>query len=454
MVNWLNPNFNNNSNDRVIVPSRFAQLMIFLLLSGCALGLWAGETVADEQPGFYYRGAFYQDWMLLKYEGSDIYQRLGSRLRLTFWNQPGAGWTAEIDVRDRYTISHSSSNQLIIYDAHVSYDHLDKKLFFSLGQMNLYDTAGIGQLTGAVAGYKFAKFFSAGVYAGLEPDIYEADFDFKHNKYGAFFRYTGPGAKQFAVSFNRLTYDGQTERQFVYSNLLFPYKRLFVLYGNLEYELDSITKPEDRLSHLFFNARVNVTQYADITANLSSGRGLDYHRFLLEQSQNPTVQNQEIERYYYNETYGVRLTLKPLKWVRLYGARRESEAKDRGIRNHTTRFGFSLSDLLHTGIFLYGNYNINRGDASESDAFYVSVSRNFGRLNWSLSVANFYNGVRFTGDGEPEVFYLPDRLTLSTNVFFIFNRSFALSLDYAYSYQEDNYQHQFFIRAIYRPRSR
>jgi hypothetical protein len=319
-----------------------------------------------------------------------------------------------------------------------------------LGQMNLYDTAGIGQLTGAVLGFKLNKYLSVGGYGGFEPDIYNTRWDTGYRKFGGFLRYLGPRAKQFSLSYNRLSFDGNSERQFLYSSALLPLGHFFVLYGNLEYELAPGTKSADRLSRLFLNTRVNVTRYADVIAHYSSGRGLDYHRFLLEQSQDPSLQNSEIERYYYNETYGIRLGIKPLKNFRLYASRRESEQKDRGIKNHTTGLGFSVADLFDSGLSFYGHYDMNRGDASESDSYYLSASRSFGKLSWSLSFANYYNGVRFSGDGSPQVFHLPDQKTVSTNFFLILSRSLAVSLDYAFSDQTDYNEHQFFIRLIYR----
>jgi hypothetical protein len=388
--------------------------------------------------------------MGLKSEGYDLYSRLSSRLKLTLFNKPGNGWTLSVDVRDRYTLAGRGENQLIIYDAKISYNGPKIKLFLSLGQMNLYDTAGIGELTGAIIGYKLNKFLSAGGYAGLEPDIYKNKWDTKYNKYGLFIRYIGSGAKQFSLSFNRLIYDGELERQYLYSSILLPLKRTLVLFGNLQYELNNLTKDEDRLTQLFLNARLNISRFIDITANYSSGRGLDYHYFLLEQSQNPTLQNNEIDRFYYNQTYGVRLSIKPSKRLRVFAARRESEMKDRNIKNHTTRFGLSAANFLNTGMYLYGSYNLNRGDYSESDSYYISTSRNFGKFSLSLSFANYFNGVRMTGKGAPEVFHYPDRKTLSANIFFIVNRHLALSLDYALSFQDQNNEHQVFIRVILR----
>ncbi len=404
----------------------------------------------EGKKNFFLRGAFYQDWMGLKNGESDLYSRLSSRLKLTLWNKPGNGWTVRFDVRNRHTLGNHGKNQLIIYDARISYNRLKRKFFFSLGQMNLYDTAGIGELTGGVIGYKLSKSLSLGGYAGLEPDIYNSKWDPDYNKFGFFVRFIGSGAKQFSLSFNRVGFNGNTERQFLYSNLLLPIRRIIVLYGNIEYELGGKVKSEDRLSRLFLNARVNLSRYFDVTANYSSGRGLDYHRFLLEQSQDPAVGNSEMERFYYNKTYGVRLSVKPLKNLRVFAAKRESELMDRGIKNHTTRFGMSMTNILESGISFYGSFNMNRGDSSESDSYYISTSRNFGKLSCSLSFANYYNGVRLTGEGTPEVFHLPDRRTLSANLFLLLSRSFAVSLDYAYSYREDNSDHQFFVRMILR----
>jgi hypothetical protein len=418
---------------------------LFLCVLFCSIGI-SGDTANT----FFFRGAFYQDWMGLKNEDTDLYSRLSSRLKLTLFNKPGDGWTVCIDIRNRYTLGDKGKNQLIVYNAHISYNRMKRRLFFSLGQMNLYDTAGIGELTGGVIGYKLSKYLSLGGYAGLEPDIYNTRWDTDYNKYGFFIRYLGPGARQFSVSFNHVGFNQKTERQFLYTRLLLPVQRLFVLYGNMEYELNKKIKSEDRLSRLFLNARVNLSKYFDVTAHFSSGRGLDYHGFLLEQSQDPTIQNSEIERYYYNETYGVRLSFKPTKRIRLFAAKRESERIDKGIKNHSTRFGLSLTNLLKSGISIYGSFNMNRGDSSESDSYYISASRYFGKLSCSLSFANFYNGVRITGEGTPQVFHLPDRQTLSTNFFLVLSRSLAIALDYAYSYQKENKDHQFFVRVILR----
>lgn len=414
--------------------------------------LFSSVFAFSEDSNFYLRGTFYQDWMGFKSSDTDFYNRLSSRLKLTLWNMQGSGWTVSVDIRNRATLGEAGSNQFIIYNTKLTYDSPESKFLFSIGQMNLYDTAGVGQLTGGVVGYKFSQSLSFGGYAGIEPDIYRNSWDTGYRKYGIFTSYRGKGAKQFSLSFNRLDFDGINERQFVYANTLFPVRGIFVLYGSLEYELVSNIDTENRLAHIFTNARINLGKYADITANYSSGRGLDYHRFLLENSQNPTLQNNEIERYYYNEMYGMRLSVKPVKGIRVYYERRESELKDKGIKNKTNRFGLSAVNLFGSGTSLYGNYSMNRGDASESDSFILSVSKNFKKLSWSLSFSNYYNGVRMTGSDIPQIIHLSDRKTLTTDLFYVLNRSFSFSMEYAYSAHAEFGDHQFFVRMIYRKR--
>jgi hypothetical protein len=179
---------------------------------------------------------------------------------------------------------------------------------------------------------------------------------------------------------------------------------------------------------------------------------MDYHRFLQEQSQDPSLRNSEIERFYYNKTYGLRFAVTPLANLRFHVSRQESELLDAGIRNHTTGFGLAAGDILHSGISLYGNYNLNRGGSSENDTYYLSASRDFGKLAVNVSYANFFNGVSFAANGTPQVvrIELPRQQTLSGDLFLACSRALAVSLDYSYLYQADAPEHQFFIRVIIR----
>jgi hypothetical protein len=409
-------------------------------------------TETDSRP-FYYRGNLYLDWLGVKTGDVDMQNRLSSRLKLTLWNRPGNGWSVRLDVRDRHRLYGDRDNQFILYDLYLNHDSTSSRFYLSLGHMNLYDTAGIGTLLGAAAGYKIFRTWLVGAYGGIQPEIYETKWDFDYRKFGLFVRHNGPGARSLQISVNNLSYNGQTERRFIYGGLLLPLKNVLTLYGNLEYELAGNVKPEDRLSRIFLNLRLDLGRFVDLLGSVSSGRGLDYHRYIMELSKDITLRQNDIERYYYSKMTGLRASIKPVKNLRLFVERRDSEQADLGVLNHTWRLGLSAHNLLNSGISFNGVYNFNRGDLSESDYVYLALGRTFGRLSWYLSFATTYNGVRYdTENGEPQIVHLENVHTLSTDFFYYFNRALAVALQYEYNRYQGLTDHVFFVRLIYRGR--
>jgi hypothetical protein len=391
------------------------------------------------------------DWFRSAYQDGLSTSQLSTRVRLDAGKRPGSGWRFFMDARHRYNGSSATTNKLIVYDARVLYDEQSRALTLSLGQMNLYETAGVGQLAGGVLGVKMNPSWTFGGYGGLEPDIYSLSYDLQYLKYGAFAQYRGRSARSIAVSYNRLTYQGAAERQFLYGSGLVPIGNAAVVYGSAEYELGSGIDGGDRLSHLFLNTRYSFTPAADVTGYYSSGRGLDYHQFLLEQSQNPDSDSAELERFYYTESYGLRFSFKPQRQLRLFVAQRESLQKDQGIRNHTTQLGASTWDIGGSGVGVYGTYNINRGDASESDSYRISVSRDFGPVAWTGNLSSTFNGVRFDATtGRPEIFHVPNQRTISNDFFFDLSEAFAVSVEHDLSRRGEEHENSLFFRMMFR----
>ena len=409
--------------------------------------LFAGEK--DNE--FYFRGGFYLDWYGAAYQDSDFYHQLSSRLKVELFSRRGEGWNLLIDTRNRTRLSKERSNHLILYNARLSYEKSDSPWHLSFGQMNLYDTADIGQLLGGVIGFKPKSGFLLGGYAGLKSSVYIDRVDGDYRKFGAFARYLGSRGKRLSISYNLIRFTGVTERKYIYFRSLYPVNKRLVLYGNMEYELASSVQKKDRLSRIFFNVRFDPVRFLDVTAHYSSGRGLDYHRFVIEASKNPILNDTLLEHYYYTRQYGLRFSVKPARGIRLFLARQESEQKDDNIRNHTWRFGFSALNLVKTGWTAYGNYAVNRGEISESDSFYISLAKDFGRISWSASLSNTFNGMRFMpGADAPQIIHLDNYTTIASDFFISISRVFAVSLQYEYFMQEKSNQHLFFVRFILR----
>lgn len=400
---------------------------------------------------FYSQGTFYLDWFGVHYRDYGFLNQISARIKLELFNRRGSGWTFTLDARDRYRFKEKKTNQVILYDARLSFEKPRSPFYFSLGQMNLYDTAGIGQLLGGILGVKPIPDLLIGGYAGLESNIYVNRTDIHYNKFGFFTHYRGNFGRRFSLSYNHTRYSGMLESQYIYFNGMYPFGKHLVLFGNMEYQLGSNIRSTDRLSRLFLNIRFDPANWIDLSAFYSSGKGLDFHRFVLERSQDPVFNDLQVERYYYSTQYGIRVSLKPTQSMRFYLSRQEREQVDNHIQNHSWVLGNSLLNILKTGISAYANYRWNRGKISESDSYYVSISKDFGKVSWNTSFSNTYNGLRFDyRSGLPQIIHIDDYQTLSTFFFISLNRSLAVSLEYEFFIQEKANQHLFFVRVIYR----
>lgn len=415
--------------------------------------LLPGARLAGQSSGtsFYQRGTVYLDWNGSRYSDGTLFNQVSLRVRFDLISRPGQGWTLTVDARDRLGIRGETTNQLILYNARLTYDKAGSPFYLAVGQMNLYDTAGIGALLGAMAGFKLGPDFLLGAYGGFESTPYINRLDTKYLKAGAYVRWLGPQGRTIGLTFNHLRYDGSVERQYAYANVFIPVEKILVFYGDAEYDLGSHVASENRLSRLFGNIRLDFGRWVDLTASTSSGKGLDFHRYLVEASQDPTLFNQNIERFYYTGYSGVRLSLKPTPTVRLSVSRQESRQKDLNVRNHTWRFGASAWNILGQGISVVGDYALNRGDLSESDTYYISLTKDFGRFSLNGSFSNSFNGMRLdSSGGNPQFVHLVDHRNISLGALIRVGRDLSASIEYGGFLQSGLNEHFLFFRLIYR----
>jgi hypothetical protein len=406
---------------------------------------------ATDPPAFYQKGTIYLDWLGTRSQDGTFFNQMSARVRFDLISRPGTGWTFSLDVRDRVGVVANARNQAILYNARLTYDRSGSLFYLSLGQMNLYDSAGIGELMGGVAGIRVMPSLMIGGFGGLESSPYVNQIESNYLKFGGFLRWVGSMGKQFSLSYNQLKFQGKTERQYAYANVFLPIEKIFVLYGDAEYELGAHTASQNRLSRIFVNGRLDLSRWFDLTGTYSSGKGLDYHQFLIEAAQDPSLNNQNVARFFYTSYYGGRLSFKPTPNVRLSVSREESEQKDLKILNHTWRFSASAWNLLGQGISVTGDYAINRGDTAESNSYYASLTKEIGRFSLTASISNTYNGVRIDStSGTPQLIHLNDYQNVGASAFIRVGRSFWVSLEYNYYLQQAANQHFVFVRLIYK----
>ena len=423
------------------------QIKAALVLLLAALPLFG----ATDPPAFYQKGTIYLDWLGTRSPDGTFFNQMSARVRFDLISRPGTGWTFSLDVRDRVGVVANARNQAILYNARLTYDRPGSLFYLSLGQMNLYDSAGIGELMGGVAGIRIMPSLMIGGFGGLESSPYVNQIESNYLKFGGFLRWVGSMGKQFSLSYNQLKFQVKTERQYAYANVFFPIEKIFVLYGDAEYELGAHTASQNRLSRVFVNGRLDLSRWFDFTGTYSSGKGLDYHQFLIEATQDPSLNNQNVARFFYTSYYGGRLSFKPTPNVRLSVSREVSEQKDLNILNHTWRFGAAAWNLLGQGISVTGDYAVNRGDTAESNSYYASLTKEIGRFSLTASISNTYNGVRIDStSGTPQLIHLNDYQNVGASAFIRVGKSFWVSLEYNYYLQQAANQHFVFVRLIYK----
>jgi hypothetical protein len=429
------------------------KVCLALLAAGSLLGVVPLAGQSSSGSSFYQRGTIYLDWNGSRYADGVIFNQASLRVRFDLVNPPGQGWTLSLDARDRVGVRSGVTNQLILYSARLTFDKPGSPFYLSLGQMNLYDTAGIGALLGGMAGFKLGPDVLIGAFGGLESTPYIARLDTKYYKAGVFARWLGPQGRSVGLTFSQLMFDGSVERRFAYGTVFLPVRKVLTVYGDAEYELGGHVAAANRLSRLFGNVRLDLGRWADVTASYSSGKGLDFHQYLIEASQDPTVFNQDVERFYYSSYYGARLSVKPTRALRLSVSRLESRQNDLGFVNHTWRFGASAGNLFGQGLSFVANYSLNRGDLSESDSYYVSLTKDFGRFSLNAGYSNTFKGLRFDpGTGDPLPIPQADYRNVTLGTLVRLSRSLSASVEYGGFLRSGDSEHFLFVRLIYRSR--
>jgi hypothetical protein len=105
------------------------------------------------------------------------------------------------------------------------------------------------------------------------------------------------------------------------------------------------------------------------------------------------------------------------------------------------------------GLSAVGHYSLNRGDASESDSYYASLSKDFGRFSVNASYSTTFNGLRFDpGTGDPLPVVLRDYRNVTVGTLVRIGRSLSASVEYGGFLQSGANEHFLFVRLIYRSR--
>lgn len=88
-----------------------------------------------------------------------------------------------------------------VYEIGVEYTSPQMPLEFAVGRMLRYDMRGVGYLDGVALGYRVSESMKAGVFFGVQPDLYRYEFRADEKKYGVFMQMKAPLGKTSELNF-------------------------------------------------------------------------------------------------------------------------------------------------------------------------------------------------------------------------------------------------------------
>ncbi len=82
-----------------------------------------------------------------------------------------------------------------VYEVALVFDSPESPVDFALGRMLRHDMRGLGYLDGVALGYRLNDRWKAGMFAGMQPDLYRYEFRTVEKKYGVFFQMKTPAGR-------------------------------------------------------------------------------------------------------------------------------------------------------------------------------------------------------------------------------------------------------------------
>lgn len=294
-------------------------------------------------------------------------------------------------------------NRFSLWDAWVGGRFAGGKVNVRVGQQWITDLGGLGSVGGALVEYrgkggagKLRPRF--GLFAGVEPEGYEAGWVSGVKKAGAYAALDGERGRRHVLGFVTIRNSGLTERSVLTTTNFVPIGKTVFLYAAGEYD---VTHPGGQgstgLNYVFANARWTVSSRVELQALFHRGLSYDSRTMTQDQLEGRPVDPRLLEGFLY-ESGGGRLTVEVARGVRLWAG----YARDRGNREDGStgriNLGLNVSDLAKSGIDVTVSDNrIDQPDGTY-DSWYASIGRSFGgKVYVSLDYATALSVLRFTG---------------------------------------------------------
>jgi len=380
-------------------------------IAACALGLWAVTSVdAQESARPTVRVSVYADSATrLPVDGAGETTRMFDLWTSATVESPQAGDGSleyRFDGRHSRSLLDGRPARVSIYDAWVGARvGTTTQVRVRGGHLWLQDLGTVGALAGGLV--ELGQRASVdrpgtrlGVFAGLEPTMYEVGYAPNVRKIGTYFAFEEAFRRRHIVGYTRVTQGALVERSVLSVTNLVPAGSNVFAYQVAEYDVGGPAggAVPAGLSYFLTNLRVNAGDRVELTGTYNRGRSIDARRLTTDLLHDRALTPQAVEGLRY-ESRGGRLSIEVVRGLRLSGA----YAQDRNNRGDDltgrVTLGMHASNVARSGLDVSASNSRVAGTTGAYHSTFFSVGHSLGRALYvsgdyatSLSVVQLLRG--------------------------------------------------------------
>ena len=320
-----------------------------------------------------------------------------------------------VDVRHAMYAATSRPSRVSIYEGFIGARLADGAVRFRLGHLWLSDLGSLGSVAGGLFEVRSRRFlpedgrFRAGVFSGLDPNIFATGYADNVKKTGGYVAYDGSGARRHSIGYVMVRNASLTERSVVSTTNFLPVGRKLFVYQAAEYDVGAPAgQAQGGLAYLFATARVLPTDRVEFQGTYNRGRSVDARGLSEDVLAGRPITQQAVEGLLY-ESIGGRATVEVVPRVRVYGG--YSVDKNNRDTDPTNRFlvGGYASNIAESGVDVTVSDSLMDRPTGSYHSFYVSVGHQVkrnayvsGDYSTSLSVVRFSRSDGITIETRPQ----------------------------------------------------
>lgn len=327
----------------------------------------------------------------------------------------GAGVDFGIDARYASALQSDRPKRVSVYDAYVGVRFgTSLQTRVRVGHLWLPDLGTTGALAGGLVEIgqprtKAGLRVRGGVFAGLEPKIWETGYAPDVRKMGAYAALESGHLRRHVVGYTRVSQGPMTERSVLsVTNYVPAGSRVFV-YQAAEYDLAG---PADGagaagLSYFLANVRGTVTPRVELSGTFNRGRALDARTLTNDLLHGRAVSARVADGLRY-ESRGGRVTVEVVRGARVYASYAQDRTnRDDALTGRVTVGGYA-SNLLRSGFDVAASDAVIDRPGGSYHSRYVSAGHALGRsiyvsadYSTSLSVVQYLRGDGLVIESRP-----------------------------------------------------